>query len=279
MNSRYITMTYAPTEEAKEIYGKMIAEPGWNTIPINAGSLSDDEWFLKNGTLETSSPDNIADRNGSWCELTTVYWIWKNNKLMDDDWVEHDHYRRFLVLPEGIDKMGFDILTAPPFPMVFNVPDGKGGRTNVQTDIEGGMKICHPHLLWNVLEDTLTSNLKWSGQQLWDSWRRSNQLYAPYQMWRMKKPAFVEYCEWMFPLLEQMAEVLDKKVKSDKWRGEFSNAYQSRYMGFIGERMFSWWVYAQHMGGQHRVGMVDVKTYENFKPFTAEDERNTKKEI
>lgn len=269
MNERYVTTIYAPTEEAKKLYGEMIAEPGQNTILLNSGSLSEDLWFQKNGTYETSEQDNIADKNPSWCELTTIYWMWKHSKASPDEWIEHAHYRKFLFLPPGADLYGREILVSSPWPMMFNV----NGRTQKMT-VESGTRLCHPSLMWNTMEDVITKDLNWSGTALWDEWRNKDELYAPLQMWRMKKKLFDEYCEWMFPHLDEIYAVMSKKIETETWRKRFDNAYQKRYMAFIGERMFSWWAFSQMMGGV-KVGQVGVARHDDFKPFKDEEERES----
>lgn len=148
------------------------------------------------------------------------------------------------------------------------------GRPSV-LDIEKGTKICHPLPSWNAMEDVLTKDIGWRGSILWDDWRKSRQMFAPMNVWKMKGKLFKEYCEWAFPLAFEIDEKVRESLKSEHWKKEYDTAYQRRWLSFIGERMFSWWCYCQHIGGV-KVASVPVKIYENFKPFSDAEERGMK---
>lgn len=59
--------------------------------PIHVGKELSDEnlWFIWDNTW-----DNISIKNKNYCELTAMYWVWKNTKPCDYVWFFH--YRRFL---------------------------------------------------------------------------------------------------------------------------------------------------------------------------------------
>lgn len=84
MDTRIFVMTHKKIEELSdrtvmpEIY-----------IPMQVGRAGKEDL----GYLGDDSGDNISDKNSSYCELTGMYWLWKN---MDCDIIGICHYRRFL---------------------------------------------------------------------------------------------------------------------------------------------------------------------------------------
>ena len=58
-------------------------------IPIQVG-------YNENlGYIRDNTEDNISEKNKNYCELTGIYWIWKNYEL--PQYVGFCHYRRFFV--------------------------------------------------------------------------------------------------------------------------------------------------------------------------------------
>ncbi|WP_289506292.1 DUF4422 domain-containing protein, partial [Faecalibaculum rodentium] len=62
--------------------------------PLQVGSGPDLGW------LRDNTGDEISAKNPNWCELTGLYWIWKNDH--ESDVVSISHYRRYFQGREGI---------------------------------------------------------------------------------------------------------------------------------------------------------------------------------
>lgn len=60
-------------------------------MPIQVGKTLHEELDL--GFQCDNTGDNISDKNASYCELTAIYWAWKN--LKDLDYIGLCHYRRY----------------------------------------------------------------------------------------------------------------------------------------------------------------------------------------
>lgn len=61
---------------------------GYDRIQVGC-ALSGEAW---DGYIHDNSGDHISEKNGSYCELTALYWLWKNS---DADIKGLCHYRRF----------------------------------------------------------------------------------------------------------------------------------------------------------------------------------------
>lgn len=60
---------------------------GYKPIVVGKNNVFFEDMYRDN------SGDNISDKNANYCELTALYWAWKN--LNDVEYVGLSHYRRF----------------------------------------------------------------------------------------------------------------------------------------------------------------------------------------
>lgn len=132
---------------------------------------------------------NISVQNALYGELTVTYWAWKNDL---HDFMGLFHYRRILNVEE---KQLLRLLTKEadvilPLPFVC-CPDASGqyGRYLTETD---------QRILWEVLEEKRPEIYEKACKALKEPY-----LYN-YNMLIARKAVFTDYCEWIFPLLDEM---------------------------------------------------------------------------
>lgn len=180
---------------------------------------------------------NISYRNKYYCELTVIYWMWKNIK--DAEYYGLVHYRRIFTGPKAqklyISSLDFDILLPKAknyFP--FNVLQHYS-VSHYKSDLEILRKIISekfPEYSF-ALEETLNSN----------------KLHL-YNMFIMRKEYFNDYSSWLFAILEE-AYGYDLHLNRSH--------YQSRVYGFLGERLFNVWLVKKMKENKLNIIYRDVK--------------------
>lgn len=163
--------------------------------------------------------DNISEKNRQYCELTALYWIWKN--VGQYEYVGLCHYRRrFALGKKDIDNLvrsQVDVVVTNP---VVNVPNvlAMYDKNHILDDwdtMKNGIgELCHEYL----------SSLEYV---------ENSHYYIPYNMFIMRRDVLKRYCGWLFPILEYC----ELKCRSKE------DVYQDRYIGFLAERLMTAYLY------------------------------------
>lgn len=198
---------------------------GYNTIIVNA---------TKNtiiGDAYDNTGDNISSKNNSYCELTAIYWLWKN---CQDDYIGIDHYRRFFIDNEK------QLLNATKAADIVRngtiiVPKAKKFNRNVEK------YYCSTSGYKNDLDVTRSVILDTFPEYCYayDTFLKEKKIHC-YNMFVMNRKMFNEYCEWLFTILFLVEQRLNMQHKGEDNR----NGYYKRVYGFLAERLFN--VYILH---------------------------------
>lgn len=183
--------------------------------------------------------DHISGFNPSFCELTGLYWIWKNN---NSHVVGLMHYRRYF---------------APMRQHGLAFGDHHVAQTSDFEELARGVDIVVPTVRhWHV---PLHSEMPETLQQQYGRYHHATDLFlareealrrtpeyrdafdfvlagntiSHHNMFVARKAAIDEYCAWMFPILFAIEPHIPY---------EFYDRYQSRVFGFISERLFAVWL-------------------------------------
>jgi len=166
--------------------------------------------------------DNISKKNSNYCELTMLYWVWKNYKIGDNDYVGLAHYRRLFDVNTLKDIYRYDII----------VPK-KHLLTSFTTHIslESQYKLVHIPEDFDLMKDILYS--KYPEYKNYDYIFSKQHLFYLrwyfYNMFIMRYKLFLEYSERLFNILFEV----ENKIKIS------SNSYQARVFWFMWERLFN----------------------------------------
>lgn len=158
--------------------------------------------------------DNISTKNRQFCELTALYWIWKN---ADENIVGLAHYRRHFILPpDWIGRM-----LANRVDVILPVP------LYVMPNLRENFKKRHDSVDWDYMMAYLRERDSQEAEQAETFFEGS--LYSPCNMFIMRREVLDELCGWLFPILFAVAE----------HGGTREDGYGNRYPGFLSERLLS----------------------------------------
>lgn len=195
-------------------------------FPIHVGKKGKQ---LELGYCGDDTKENISDLNPYFCELTALYWLWKND---DSDVIGLVHYRRYFKADSNaISIVGKKIANSTDFNLnQYDIVVAKP-RNYYITSIK--KHYCKAHyekdynLLLNEIEQQYPSYLKAFDQVM------SSSKISLYNMFVAKRSIIEPYFEWLFSLLF----ALEKKINYTQY-----DAYQKRIFGFMAERLFNVWL-------------------------------------
>ena len=169
-----------------------------------------------NCNIFDNTGENISKLNKHFCELTGLYWIWKHAA---EDYVGLVHYRRHFLLPED----WIDICRENGVDAILPVP------LYVNPSVSENYRERHVASDWDYLMEYFKKNLP----DEYDDIVRilGENLYSPCNMIIARREVLDELCSWMFPIIFDVYEHCG--VKED--------SYQSRYPGFISERLITYY--------------------------------------
>ena len=195
-------------------------------LPVFVGAALSGDAAVPPGFARDDGGENISAKNRSWCELTALYWAWKNTNA---DAVGLVHYRRHFRGRGGI-ASGAEICDALsradavlPKRRNYFIESTYSQYIHAHhaEDLDGTRRILeerHPDFL-PAFDAVMKST---SGHR--------------FNMMIMKRPIFDDYCAWLFDILSELERRLDISSYSD---------YDRRVFGFVAERLLDVYVLAK----------------------------------
>ena len=196
-------------------------------VPLHVGAEGKDSIGYKGDNTK----DNISSKNPFFCELTGLYWAWKN---LDADYIGLAHYRRHFA-SKKVDKKDL-------FNSVLTLNEADKILKNVDI-ITPNMRKYYIENLYNHYKHTLhVEPLDITGEIIKEKYPDYYEEFEKlkkrtsahmFNMFIMKKDKLNEYCEWLFDILFE----LEKRVDNSKY-----DSFHARFYGRVSELLLDVWL-------------------------------------
>ena len=197
-------------------------------LPVHVGAEGKDAI----GYTPDNTGDNISSKNPNFCELTGLYWAWKN---LDADYIGLVHYRRYFTRKEvhNIEQKKQQILTQEEWktrlqqhPVI--VADKR--KYYIESNRSHYNHAHHPEgldITEQLIKEICPAYLPSFEIVMNRTWAHM------FNMFVMRRDLYDAYMQWLFTILF----ALEKRIDLTGW-----NTYESRVFGFVAERLLDVWL-------------------------------------
>lgn len=203
-------------------------------LPVHGGAAGKADL----GYTRDDTGDNISEKNPNFCELTALYWAWKN---LDADYVGLVHYRRYFSHTQWAmttEAKRRNILRGDDFQRLLQAaPIIVPGKRNyfIETtqsqyehahyagDLKAVKDLIHQQYPQYDTAFALVMQRTWGHR---------------FNMFVMRRDYYDAYCFWLFSLLFE----LEKRLDISQY-----DTYQARVYGFLAERLLDVWLETNHV--------------------------------
>ena len=186
------------------------------------------------GFIGDDTEENISEKNPYFCELTGLYWAWKN---LQDDYVGLSHYRRHFSLnrklPKDVEGRIKKVLSSEETEKILEKTDIILPKKrnyyieNLYDHYRHTMYIEPLDETRKIIEEKCPTYLK-----EFDLLKKRKSAHM-FNMMIMKKELLNDYCQWVFDILFE----LEKRIDISKY-----DAFHSRFFGRVSELLLDVWI-------------------------------------
>lgn len=236
-------------------------------IPLMAGSAL--MGHVPDGYVRDDTGDNISALNRSYCELTGLYWAWKN---LDADYIGICHYRRYFASKMDNTSVPFGSRVAmyagmKPQREILGMREAEmiTARSDVILPVRRRYYIetnysqyAHAHHAQDL--DITRDIIRERHPQYLSAFDRQMKKRSGHRfnMFIMKREVLDSYCTWLFDTLFELERRIDTSGYSER---------DKRVFGFVAERLLDVWLDAN---GCEYTEMPYVMTERENLPLKAE---------
>jgi hypothetical protein len=188
------------------------------------------------GFTRDDSGDNISELNPEYCELTGLYWAWKN---LDADYIGLVHYRRYFKGKGTKDKK---LNKSDVFNMVLNSRELDFLLDRYKVILPQKRRYYIESLESHYVHTHSSEELDKTREIIEKEYPDMTEAYEKvmkrtwgymFNMMIMPKDMVSKYCEWMFSVIDKLRSCIDLSDRSD---------FEKRYPGRIAELLFNVWI-------------------------------------
>ena len=204
-------------------------------LPVQVGA----EGKKDLGYQKDNIGNNISKKNPFFCELTGLYWAWKNLKA---DYIGLAHYRRHFSLSNWFTRMfrknKVSILSKKELKELLKKND-----VILPTKRRYYIETLYNHYKHTMHIETLDETRKIIEKKYprylkeFDRLHKRTSMHA-FNMMIMKKDILDDYCEWLFDILFE----LEKRIDVSKY-----DDFHKRFYGRISERLLDVYLYTNNI--------------------------------
>lgn len=202
--------------------------------PIQVGALGKESL----GWTRDDTGEHISQKNRTYCELTALYWLWKN---VDAEIYGLAHYRRYLAAGFPLHKKQNQILTSTQIAKYMQKTDILLPKKRYYWIETNESHYLHAHNAQDlIITQKALATICPDALPAWERVMHQRSGHR-FNMFLMRKACFHEYCTWLFPVLTHVEAKLDISGYSNK---------DQRVFGYLAERLLDVWL--QYRGYTYR---------------------------
>ena len=199
-------------------------------LPLHVGKSGKE----KLGYQGDDTGDNISLKNANFCELTGLYWAWKN---LPNDYLGLIHYRRFFSVKSRTERKKNPLETlyltreeASQLLSQYDVIVPSKRNYYIETLYSHYAHTLHAKHL-DVTREIIAEKC---GEFLgsFDAVMKQHGAYM-FNMFIMSKELVNNYCSWLFPILFE----LEKRIPAEQY-----SVFHARFYGRVSELLFNVWL-------------------------------------
>ena len=204
-------------------------------LPLHVGAEGKEEI----GYRKDNEGKNISGKNPYFCELTGIYWAWKN---LDADYIGLVHYRRYFTMAKKVPKE-----ESKKFDIVLSENEASKILEKVDVILPKKRKYYienlyshYKHTMYVEPLDETEKIIKEKYPEYINEFEKLHKRTSAhmFNMFVMRKDLLDSYCGWMFPILDVVDHELDYSQMSP---------FEARAVGRLSERLLEVWLIHNRM--------------------------------